>query len=154
MSYVTYQNKMVTYQNKYVIGASPLVLWGFTGWTNSGLAPWQWDTFSSTGMNVDSAIEGSGTNGRADSNSIFLNIGDRVYFKYTMTLNFGTHPANTPQLLLTGFTDSFTTNLNPSNNGVQRSFSVITTADNYYLRFENLTNAQVNCSCSFIFYKI
>jgi len=51
MSYLTYQGKLVNSNGKYVIGSEPLIA-VFSSWTN-----YSWDTFSSTDLNIASAID-------------------------------------------------------------------------------------------------
>lgn len=58
-----------------------------TGWTNV-----DFDTFTSSSLDITAAIEGSGTQGSAKSNAITLKAGDTLYFKFNLTLNSGNLP--------------------------------------------------------------
>lgn len=117
----------------------------FYKWTNS-----DWDTFTSDGVNVSSAIEGAGTSGTADSNTIYLLNGTKITFTYNLTLNSGSYPDNAPQIHLyrigTGIEDTY--NINPSFNGIP--FTIEANYSDYYkLQFKNTSTNACDCSCTF-----
>lgn len=63
-----------------------------TSWTNT-----DFDTFSSTGIVVNSAIEGLGTVGHCKSNAVFVTgafpgSGGTIQFIYYLTVNSGSYP--------------------------------------------------------------
>lgn len=86
MSYVIYNNKRVSFGTKYVTGvvAEPLVPI-FSNWTNSS-----WDTFSSSGLNISSAIDVA--SGIALTNYEAFSDGDIIEVHYNLTLNSGSLP--------------------------------------------------------------
>lgn len=141
---------MIQADNKYVIGASPLILL-FSGWTNVS-----WNTFTSSGQNISSAIESSGSAGYADTELLPFTSGDKIYFKTVLTLNTGSYPANTANLHLIrqGFGVWATITLWDLYNNVEQEFSINAT-DNFGLRFQNYGSPgnAVNCSCDFLIYK-
>lgn len=133
--------------NKYIIMKPPIAITpiGYNAWTNSS-----WDTFTSSGINVTSAIEAGGNTCWADSNTLTLVAGQKVYFKHNTTVNSGSSPA----LDLMGFWNTYSLNLTPATNGIERSFPILTEAtDNYKLRFRNIGTNATDCSCSFEFYE-
>ncbi len=85
MAYLIHNGKMVKASNKFVIGAEPLVP-VFTGWTN-----FTWDTFSSSGLNISSAIDVA--NGIALTNYESFITGDIIEIHYNLTLNSGSLPS-------------------------------------------------------------
>jgi len=85
MSYLTYQGKLVNSNGKYVIESKPLIA-VFSSWTNSS-----WDTFSSTDLNIASAIDAA--NGIALTNYEAFDGGDIIEIHYNLTLNSGSLPS-------------------------------------------------------------
>ena len=90
MSYLTYNNKRVIAGSKYVVGAIELIN-RLTSWSNI-----DFDTFSSSGIDITSAIETSATYGRCRSNEYPIIGGDpingTITFKFYLTVNSGTAP--------------------------------------------------------------
>ena len=75
-----------------VIPPPPGLVNKLTDWTNTNF-----DTFSSSGIDINSAIELVGTNGKCQSNSTFITgafpgSGGTVTFYYYLTVNSGSYP--------------------------------------------------------------
>lgn len=153
MSYVKYIGKMVQYNGKYV-GKIAQITPLFSGWTNS-----TWDTFTSSGLNVLSAIEANGTKGEADTELKAFEVGDQIKIEYNITLNAGTYPTNTAEIHLVheymGIVGTAT--LMPGGNYVT-GLTVGTQPGsmNFKLRFQNynkITGNSCNCSCQLMITK-
>ena len=84
MPYAIYNGKRVVSGSKYVSGIQPLNPI-FSSWTNS-----TWDTFSSSGLNIVSAIDTA--SGIALTNYELFTIGDIIEINYNLTLNSGSLP--------------------------------------------------------------
>lgn len=85
MSYLTYNGKLIRSNGKYVIGPETLIA-VFSSWANSS-----WDTFSSSGLNISSAIDAA--NGIALTNYESFITGDIIEIHYNLTLNSGSLPS-------------------------------------------------------------
>jgi len=138
MAYLTIENKYVVFpaETNYI----------FNTWNNVNFA-----TFSSSGINISSAIDSSAFNHYAETNSFYLTAGETIYFKFWLTLNVGSHPTNSPYLALrrsAGTVADLT--MSPSFNGYEYSFPAYV-SDNYYMRIANQLK-DVNFSSNFIFY--
>ena len=81
MSYLTYNGKLIRSNGKYVIGPEPLIPI-FSAWTNA-----TGDTFSSSGLNISSAIDVA--NGIALTDYETFVVGDIIEIQYNLILNSG-----------------------------------------------------------------
>lgn len=109
MSYLVYNGKRVVSNGKYTIGLEPLIPI-FSSWTNS-----TWDTFSSSGLNISSAIDTA--NGIALTNYESFVTGDIIEIHYNLTLNSGSLPSL--RLYSQSFGDIATQNMIIGSNIVQ-----------------------------------
>lgn len=120
----------------------------FSGWTND-----TWATFTSSGINITSMIDVSTYNHWAHvTPNIHLVPGDKIYFKYWITLNLGSYPNNCPYLSLQrsiyGGVGDLT--MNPTFNAYEYSFTISIEGD-YFFRIGNQLR-DVNASSTFEFY--
>jgi hypothetical protein len=91
-NYATWNLKEMTWEGEFIelpeatVESTNLI----TSWTNDGVDPY--DTFSSTGAVVDSAIETTGNIGEAGTNSIAHDDDEEFYLTWDFTLNSGDYP--------------------------------------------------------------
>ena len=89
-NYATWDLQEMTWQGEFVelpdaaIETTNLI----TSWANDVTDPW--DTFTSTGAVIDSAIETTGNDSIGNSNSISFDEGEQFYLSYSLTKNSGT----------------------------------------------------------------
>ncbi len=109
-----------------------------TGWTNTN-----WDTFTSTGLNITSAIEPSGTfsQGIANTEFIPMQVGDKFYISYNLKTNSGARPAI--KLILEGYGETHNQSMVE---GQYISTLTISDAGNYCVRLKSDETSGTNCS--------
>jgi hypothetical protein len=131
----------------------PVYDYVFDGWNNI-----TFDTFSSSGQDVLSAIKASGSYGRAETEYLSFNNGDIIYYQFDATLNTGTYPNNSLQLHLVNeaFGVQSTSNIYPVFNNYEQSFEVLVFDEsykNFALRIQSYPgNYDIDISCGFKIY--
>lgn len=141
MSYLTYNGKLIRSNGKYVIGPEPLIA-VFSSWANSS-----WDTFSSSGLNISSAIDAA--NGIALTNYEAFSDGDIIEVHYNLTLNSGSLP--TLRLYSQSNGDIGTANMNAGSSFWQFNITSFG-APNFAVGFRASASG-TDCSCTFSIYK-
>jgi len=120
----------------------------FTGWTNV-----DWATFTSSGVNITSAINPSSPVVTAYTDYTPLSIGQTFCWKFYITYITGSSPTNSPYMALKrsgGSTAFDLSSMSPGFNGYEYMYTVQYN-DTYRIIFGN--NAKnVNVSCNFEFY--
>jgi len=138
---------------KYITGINPIQPL-FAGWTNIS-----WDTFSSSGQNISSAIKSTAAFARADTEQLPFIAGDVIKIDYLLTLNSGSYPTNTAEIhLIHEYMGIVATNTLFPGMALSTSINILTQpiSMNFRLRFQNydkITAHIVDCSCQFVIFK-
>lgn len=141
MLYAIYNGKLVVSGGKYVTGVESLNPI-FSSWTNS-----TWDTFSSSGLNISSAIDTA--NGIALTNYESFITGDIIEIHYNLTLNSGSLPSLRLYSQING--DIATLNMVVGSNIDQITIPGFG-GPNFTIGFRASASG-TDCSCSFNIYK-
>jgi hypothetical protein len=149
--HLTNTTSHLIWREQGVIPPSPL----FNGWSNVS-----WDTFTSSGINVLSAIKTSATKAWANTNLVEFTVGEKIQVNYNLTLNSGSFPANTVEIHLmhefNGLLGTIT--LNPMfPYGDTFTITNQSGSMNFYLRYQNydkITGHISNSSCQLQIYKV
>jgi hypothetical protein len=129
------------YNNMYSFGpANGYIHPAFiASWTNNATFPYE--TFTSSGANITSAINSSGF-GIANTNSFWLNKGATYLFQWNITLNSGTAPG----FLVGTNTSAAAVGVSVAGNNVY--MFTAGTNDNYYFTLRTEDGVAANYSCS------